>query len=93
MQSNVKIGQDLTLVSDRPRAPGHRRHHVGALDAFHDEIETVVTRFLDDGRRKALGPDVLHNLSLQCHRAPLARAPEHESSAVLEDVSVATGRQ
>jgi len=37
------IGQHSTVTGDCPRVLGHNRHHVGAVDTFHDHVETVVT--------------------------------------------------
>src|SRR6266849_8769388 len=73
-----------------PRLSREGLEHGRTINALHDQLGAVRAHLLDpwDG---ITGPgDIAHDFRLFFHRAPLTRAAEDKTWAVLEDLGVST---
>src|SRR5882724_1028983 len=79
------------MPPERPRPSREDLEHRRTVDALHDQLGAVGADLLDPRNGITVLGHVAHDFRLFFHGAPLARAAEDKTWAVLEDLGVSTG--
>src|SRR5215475_2173986 len=93
VQAPMERGERRRLPTVRPGPTLELLEHGATLDTLHDELRAIRVQLLHPRRRISALGDVAHDRRLLRHGAAAARATEHETWTILEDLGVATGSE